>query len=180
MPAPGLRLIIVVGQEGVGKSTMVKALASAVEPGAVLDGEDVGQVHPWVYDESFRDLHRRNVAGVLRNFWEAGYSTVVAGSFLASYQEYEAFRPLLPADVQVTVVQLLARKEVRNARRSTRVKTTSQEWRDAVDQLEAEDTSLRRADADYRYVAVDTSELTPCETVEHLKAAVLRGDSTGR
>ena len=183
MSAGRRHLVVVVGQEGVGKSTVVRGLKSALVRGAVLDAEDVGQVQPWVYDEAFRDLHRRNVAALVRNFWEAGYLTVVAGSFLADHREYEAFRPLLPVDADVTVVQLLARKHVRDARRSSRAKSTTQEWRDMVDRVDDEDETLRaaaaRADVGYRFLAVDTSDLSALETVEHIAGAVLRGSSAG-
>ncbi len=106
MPSP--RLVVVVGQEGVGKSTVVRALLPHVTNGAVLDAEDVGQVKPWTVDEAFRDLHRRSVAAVVGNFWAAGYRTVVAGSFLSSPAEYAAFRALLQAEVEVTLVHLCA------------------------------------------------------------------------
>ena len=136
-------------------------------------------MNPWVYDEAFRDLHRRNVAALVRNFWDAGYGTVVTGSFLGSPQEYSAFQSLLPADVDVTVVQLLVRKDVRDARRRSRAKVTTQEWRDAVDEAEVvDDTAWDQIDADYEYVAVDTSDLTLAETVEHLVAEVLRKDGS--
>ena len=179
MSAGRRHLVAVVGQEGVGKTTVVRALSSAVERGAVLDGEDVGQVHPWVYDEAFRDLHRRNVAALVRNFWEAGYPTVVVGSFLADHREYTAFRPLLPADADVPVVQLLARKDVRDARRSSRAKQTTQQWRDMVDEVDLEDTSFRAAEADYAFVAIDTSDLSVDDTVERLRAAVHRDTTPG-
>jgi ABC-type cobalamin/Fe3+-siderophores transport system ATPase subunit len=183
MSARRCHLVVVVGQEGVGKSTVIRGLTSAMVRGAVLDGEDVGQVQPWVYDEAFRDLHRRNVAALVRNFWEAGYPTVVAGSFLAEHSEYVAFRPLLPVDADVTVVQLLARKDVRDARRASRAKATTQEWRDMVDQVDVQDETFRAADAEtgsgYRFVAVDTSDMSVLDTVRHIAAAVLRDRSAG-
>jgi ABC-type cobalamin/Fe3+-siderophores transport system ATPase subunit len=172
-------LIILVGQEGTGKTTLVRALRPALQHGAVLDGEDVGQVNPWVYDEAFRDLHRRNVAALVRNFWDAGYGTVVAGSFLAAHQEYGEFRSLLPADIDVTVVQLLVRKDVRDARRNSRAKVTTQEWRDAVDEVDVQDTAWDRTGAGYAYVAVDTSDLGVAETVQHLTAQMLGNGTSG-
>ena len=51
-------------------------------------------MNPWVFDVSFRELHRRNVGAVACNFWAAGYRTVVAGSFLGSLAELLAFRNL--------------------------------------------------------------------------------------
>lgn len=175
---PSLRLIVIVGQEGVGKSTIVRALLPQLRDGAVLDGEDVGQVTPWVYDETFRHLHRCNVAAVVNNFWAAGYRTVVAGSFLRSFAEFLAFRTLLPDDVDVTVVQLVARKHVRDQRRAGRAKLTSQEWRDAVDQAEPDDTTLQRADAGYRYITLDTSDLDVAQSVMRIRVEVLDVDST--
>ncbi len=171
MPSP--RLVVVVGQEGVGKSTVVGALLPHVTNGAVLDAEDVGRVNPWTYDEAFRDLHRRNVAAVAGNFWAAGYRTVVAGSFLRTPAEYAAFRALVPAEVEVTIVHLSAREDVRDLRRARRPKRTTQEWRDAVDAADPVDPELRRADRGYRYVAVDTSDLTLAETVERIRTEVL-------
>lgn len=161
---------MVVGQEGVGKSTLVRALLPVLQHGAVLDGEDVGQVNPWVYDEAFRALHRRNVAAVVCGFWDAGYRTVVAGSFLSTRAEYDAFRPLLPDDAEVTVVQLRVDQAVRDARRTSRAKVTTQEWRDAVDRVDREDCSWAEPAADYRYVAVDTTDWTVDRTVQHLTA----------
>jgi ABC-type cobalamin/Fe3+-siderophores transport system ATPase subunit len=173
---PSLRLVVVVGQEGVGKSTVVRALLAHLQDGAVLDGEDVGQVNPWVFNDTFRDLHRRNVAAVACNFWAAGYRTVVAGSFLSSLVEFLAFRALVPADVEVTVVHLMARKDIRDRRRADRTKQTSQDWRDAVDRADPEDTTLRRGDAGYRYIALDTSDLDVAQTVARIRTEVLELD----
>jgi ABC-type cobalamin/Fe3+-siderophores transport system ATPase subunit len=170
---PSLRLVVVVGQEGVGKSTVIRALLPHVQDGAVLDGEDVGQVNPWIFNEAFRDLHRRNVAAVACNFWAAGYRTVVAGSFLSSLVEFVAFRALVPAHVEVTVVRLSARKDIRDRRRAGRAKQTSQEWRDAVDRADPEDTTLPRGDAGYKYIELDTSHLDVAQTVARIRAEVL-------
>jgi hypothetical protein len=82
---------------------------------------------------------------VVRNVWDAGYCTVVAGSFLGSRSEYTAFRLLLPPDVELTVVHLLVRKDVRDARRAARAKSTTQVWRDAVDEVDLADASLADA-----------------------------------
>ncbi|MEJ7838266.1 MAG: hypothetical protein WKF81_05575 [Thermomicrobiales bacterium] len=55
-------LIIIVGQEGAGKSTTIRALLDATPSSAQIDAEDVGQVNPWQFDESFLHLLRANVA----------------------------------------------------------------------------------------------------------------------
>lgn len=168
------RLVLVCGEEGAGKSTIVRALLPATPCGARIDGEDLGQTNPCPMDDPFFDLLRRNVAGLVRNYWAAGYDTVVAGSFLRHYPDYEAFRPLLPEPHETHLVELLVDRDVRNHRRLTRAKRTTQEWRDLVDRI-PEDLTMRQAvDPAYRYVGIDTTHLTVAETVDRITAAVYR------
>jgi hypothetical protein len=165
--------MLIAGQEGAGKTTVTRALLPYLHAGAVIDGEDLGRVNPWVYDDAFRDLHRRNVAALVTNFWAAGYANVVAGSFFGTLPEYRAFRSLLGDVTELLVVELQVDKAVRDGRRATRSKVTTQAWRDAVDLAERPDDSLRRADdrEGFRYLAVDTTSLDVEATVARVTAA---------
>jgi hypothetical protein len=81
-------------------------------------------------------------------------------------------RRLLPDLSAAFMVDLRVDRDVREHRRLTRAKRTSQEWRDRVD-LIPEDTTLRDAtDADYRYVAVDTTHLDVDATVRQIAAQI--------
>jgi len=123
-------------------------------------------------DDEFFGLLRCNVAGLLENFWTAGYGNVIAGSFLRDYPDYLAFRELLTRPCAVFLVELVVDKGVRDGRRITRAKQTTQQWRDMVD-LIPEDLTIRQAtDADYRYVGVDTTGLDVPETVRRIKEAI--------
>jgi hypothetical protein len=168
----GRRLIIVSGEEGAGKSTIVRALLPSTPQGAQIDAEDIGQTNPCPMDDTFFDLLRRNVAGLVENFWAAGYVNVIAGSFLRRYSDYMSFRPLLPRPSAVFLVDLLADREVRNRRRITRAKQTTQEWRDMVDQIPEDQTIRQAADADYRYIGIDTTDLDVARTVQRIKGAI--------
>jgi hypothetical protein len=163
-------LIIVCGEEGAGKSTIVRALLPHTPRAARIDAEDLGQTNPCPMDDAFFDLLRRNVAALSTNYWQAGYDNVVAGSFLRDYADYQAFRQLIP-DVSATfLVDLRVGRDVRQHRRLTRAKRTTREWRELVD-LIPEDTTLRDAtDADYRYVGVDTTHLDVDATVRQIAA----------
>jgi energy-coupling factor transporter ATP-binding protein EcfA2 len=168
----GGRLILVTGEEGAGKSTIIRALLPGTPNGARIDAEDVGQTNPCPMDDEFFGLLRRNVAGLVENFWAAGYVNVIAGSFLRGYRDYLAFRQLLTPPSVVFLVELMVDKDVRDDRRVTRAKPTTQNWRDMVD-LIPEDRTIREAtDADYRYVGVDTTNLDVAETVWHVRNAI--------
>lgn len=171
-PAPEGRLILVCGQEGAGKSTIIRALLPHTPNGARIDAEDIGQTNPCPMDDDFFDLLRGNVAGLVKRFWAAGYVNVIAGSFLRDYRDYLAFRRWLPGPTEVFLVELLVDKDVRDHRRLTRAKQTTQRWRDMVD-LIPEDRTIREAtNADYRYLGLDTTSLSIAETVHRIVDAI--------
>jgi hypothetical protein len=166
------RLVLVTGEEGAGKSTIIRALLAHTPNGARIDAEDIGQTNPCPMDDNFFELLRRNIAGLVENFWNAGYTNVVTGSFFRDYQDYMAFRQLLTQPATVFMVELLVDKQERDHRRVTRAKQTSQEWRDLVD-LTPEDLTIRQAvNPDYRYIGVDTSALNVAETIHRITAAI--------
>jgi energy-coupling factor transporter ATP-binding protein EcfA2 len=172
LPTQGHRLVLVTGEEGAGKSTIIRALLPHTQRSAQIDAEDIGQTNPCLMDDQFFDLLRRNVACLVENFWAAGYRNVIAGSFLRGYPDYLAFGRLLARPSTVFLVELLVSKGVRDHRRVTRGKGTTQEWRDMVD-LIPEDRTIRQAiDADYRYVGIDTTDLDVAETVDRIKTAI--------
>jgi hypothetical protein len=123
-------------------------------------------------DDRFFDLLRRNVAGLVENYWAAGYRTVVAGSFLRDHSDYLAFRGRLTRPATVFLVELLVDKAVRDHRRTTRAKQTTQEWRDMVDAIPDDVTVRQAVDTDYRYIGIDTTDLDVAGTVERITAAI--------
>ena len=150
----------------------MRALLPCTPSGARIDAEDIGQTNPCPMDEEFFGLLRRNVADLVRNFWAAGYFNVIAGSFLRCYSDYVSFRRLLPPSPAVYLVELLVDKEVRDYRRVTRAKQTTQQWRDMVDQIPEDQTLRQAADAGYRYVGIDTTDLDVGGTVQRIKTAI--------
>jgi chloramphenicol 3-O-phosphotransferase len=151
------RLILIEGREGAGKTTIIRALLPHTPRGARIDAEDLGQVNPCLYDDTFWRLLRANVAVLVRNYWAAGFENVIAGSFFATRDDFLRFRDLVPEVDEVYMVQLLVQTDERERRRLTRAKRTTQEWRDRVDQLDTGDTTLAANQDGYRYLAVDST-----------------------
>ena len=166
------KLVIVVGQEGAGKSAVVRALLPRTDPGAQIDAEDLGQINPFSFDDHFKQLLWKNVAMLTRNYWSAGISTVIAGSFINDYKDYKGFRTHLTEKVDIYLIHLCTSKPTRDKRRIDRSKPSTQEWRDWLDEHHPEDISLRMADADYRYIRVENSELSLDETVDQIVASI--------
>lgn len=54
-------LIVVTGQEGAGKTTIMRGLLPYARDAAKVDAEDVGQVNPFVMDEAFLRLLWNNM-----------------------------------------------------------------------------------------------------------------------
>ena len=163
---PNVNLIIVEGQEGAGKSTTIRALSKAIPMSVRIDAEDVGEVNPWHMDDAYLRMLRKNVADLTRNFWSAGYPTVVAGSFLSNVDQYQEFRDVLNTPANVYVIQLCASKAMRDLRRINRGKETSAEWRDMVDRVDPEDTTFSSVTGDYRYLRIENDRRDVSETIE--------------
>lgn len=166
------RLIIITGQEGSGKTTIIRALLPHTPNSARIDAEDLGQTNPWKMDDHFIKLLWRNVLDLTNNFWEAGYSNVIAGSFLNTYDEYKEFRKNLPEDTKVFIIQLCASGDVRDTRRIKRKKPTKKEWRDIADAHTPQDETLKEATGEYKFIRIDNSNLTVEETVSKIKEAI--------
>jgi chloramphenicol 3-O-phosphotransferase len=173
-PHPGRpasrRLILIWGQEGAGKTTIIRALLPHTPRGARIDAEDLGQVNPCLYDDGFWRLLRANVAVLARNYWAAGFQNIIAGSFFTTRDDFLRFRELVPEVDEVYMIQLLVQPDERQHRRLTRAKQTTQEWRDRVDQQDTGGTTIAANHDGYRYLAVDSTQMTPGQTV----AAIIR------
>jgi hypothetical protein len=163
-------LVLLCGQEGAGKSTLAKGVTPYLKNGAAFDAENILQVNPFNFNDAFRALAIKNSISLIQNFFEAGFETVVAGSFIGNRDGYDAFRKLLQVDPKIYIVMLNASKVVRDERRITREKPTTREWRDDLDRRFPPDRSLydSKSSGDYEYIEIDNSELTLAETLKQV------------
>jgi energy-coupling factor transporter ATP-binding protein EcfA2 len=165
----GETLIILVGQEGAGKSTTVRALAPAIPWSARIDAEDLSYINPWSLDDTALHLLWKNVADLTRNYWAAGFRNVVAASFVSNIDHYTNFRDILNAPAVTYLIHLCAVKAERDIRRIERPKPSTQEWRDHVDRVDPEDTTLAATHGDYRYLRIDNGGSDVSESIDRIR-----------
>jgi GTPase SAR1 family protein len=158
-------LIIIFGQEGAGKTTIISRLIKYIPHSAQIDAENVGQVNPWVYNNEFLRLLGKNVLDLTHNFWDFGYNTVVTGSFFDHYSQYLEFRNLLPQDTHITLIHLFASKTVRDHRREKRAKSYNKKESDWVDENYPDDPEFSRHAGEHTYISIDTSDLSIDATI---------------
>lgn len=166
-------LIIIFGQEGVGKTTIISTLPEYIPNSAGVDGEDLINVNPWTWNEKNIKLLWKNVIDTTRNFWDFGYNPVISGSFFNYYSEFKEFKKQIPEGTNIGVIQLCAAKEIRDQRRRKRPKGYQKEMSDWVDKNYPEDQEFREQNNEIFYLRMDTSEQGVEETIaiilEHLE-----------
>ncbi len=165
-------LIILEGQEGAGKSTIIKAILPELTNGAAFDAENILQVNPFEYNLDFQKLAIQNSVSLIENFFTAGYRTVVAASFIGDIKQYDRFRKAFKKKTNIYIVMLVAPKSTRDQRRLKRKKPTTKYWRNRLDKLFPQDTSLKDAKRDYKYIEIDNGRLSINETVKAIKKAL--------
>ncbi|MEK7354104.1 MAG: AAA family ATPase [Chloroflexota bacterium] len=72
-----MKLIIINGAPGIGKSTVGRLLHNRLSNSAFLDGDDVWRINPFEVNEKTKSLVEKNIIQVLRNYSEAGYEYVI-------------------------------------------------------------------------------------------------------
>ena len=165
-------LIIIFGQEGVGKTTIISTLPEYIPNSAGVDGEDLLNVNPWAWNEKTLKLLWKNIIDTTRNFWAFGYNPVITGSFFNYYFEFREFKKFLPERTNIIVIQLCADREVRDRRRRKRPKEYQKEVSDWVDKNYPEDQEFREQSNIESYLRINNGEQEVEETIaiilEHL------------
>ncbi len=163
------RLIVIYGQEGVGKSTITPRLRNYIKNSAAIDAEDLSQFNPWTHSRNDFDLIWKNIVSLTKNFWEAGYNNVIAGSFFDYYSEFNNFLKLLSEETfEIILIQLCARKDVRDIRRAKRNKIYNKEESEFIDINFPEDNTIGRSSIDHQCIRINNENQSIDETIHEI------------
>lgn len=169
------KLLIICGQEGVGKSTLAKRIVPHIVNGAAFDAENILQVNPFEMNDEFERLAVDNSAALINNFFQYGYNNVIAGSFIRNKKGFDLLKEKLPTKPIIYLLMLTATKPVRDERRLQREKKPIDgkliEWMKWMDIHYPPDATLKAAQdtGDYTYFEIDNTALTVEQTIEQVR-----------
>ena len=129
------KLILINGLGGSGKTTCGLLLSDRIDSCAYFDFDMLTKVNPFEYGEDLIKLGLRNAAGLISNFFAAGYKVVVmsAGTGSQRYSDY-LINLIVPPD-RIYWIWLAASKTERDKRRLVRRRDGADDpkWLDFVD-----------------------------------------------
>jgi len=168
------KLLIVCGAEGVGKSTLAKKILIHLNNGAVFDAENLAQVSPFIFDDSFCNLVIDNSLDLINNFYEYGYERVVGVSFLNHLSWFNVFKSKLKYNPEIYILMLTTAKPERDYRRLNREKKTTRYWMDLIDKKVPMDTSLKDSEkiGGYTYIEIDNTAISVEDSIAKIKKLI--------
>lgn len=180
LPADRVRVVIVTGPVGAGKTTTMWALGelltAADVPHAVLDVDQVRTFHPTPPDDRFGSrLGRRNVAAITANYIGEGARILVLADVIEHHQDIDDYARTIP-DAQITVVRLDVPMDAILQRLEGRETATTIGWyRDRAPELQ--EIMEREAIGD---IVIDVGQRTPPDVASEIasRLGLLRPSGT--
>lgn len=165
-------IIIINGSLGVGKSSVSEELHWKFDKSIHLDGDHIGNVHPFeIYDPERIDHLYRTLALLIGFHQQNEYHNFVINYVFESAESLKDLLDLiLPLDTEIHTYWLTCEKEVQATRIQGRNRD-SLDWE--LDRfVELQGIQSRAAEDGFIGVQVDTTHLTISETVEKIWADI--------
>ena len=157
-------LLFVCGPNGIGKTTVCRRLVELREGTAYVDSDPCRLMNPFVLDDITIPVIARNIAGMIRNYWDCPYVDTVVFSYGFHGRRKEVFEAVLRqiSDVEYTFLPVLLEcSEEENIRRMQK------DGRDPARIRRAVEIS-RTAFADADYPRMNVTHCTVDKTAEAL------------
>ena len=158
------KFLFVCGPNGIGKTTVCRRLVELREGTAYVDSDPCRLMNPFVLDDITIPVIARNIAGMMRNYWDCPYVDTVVFSYGFHGRRREVFEAVLReiADVEyIFLPVLLECSEEENVRRMQKDERDPARIRRALE-------ASRSAFADTDYPRIDVTCYTVDETAEAL------------
>ena len=166
-----MKIILINGQPGTGKSVVADALKNDTQHSAYIDADALINVNPLGFNED-RELLLGNASALVKNFLQAGFTTIFTAGLTRNQVFLNDFIERIGKDIKIVFVWLYATKEVKMKRKSGRS-------RDIADKDEHFDT-IEKMYPDARpfkivngiYTEIDTSLKSVQETVKEIEKII--------
>lgn len=167
----GMKLILINGQPGAGKSAVADALKNELLNSAYIDADSLVSVNPFDL-EKLDELMLQNATTLINNFDKTGYEVVIAAGLTRSQALLNKLLEKLDEKISIHFVWLRADKEARMNRKMERSRdgADSQEHFDFVDQLYPDVQSFEARNE--RCLEIDTSSVSVRTIVEKIKSKI--------
>jgi len=167
------KVVLISGQGGSGKSTCSHLLYERLESVALIEADAVIKVKPWIEYEKLRKLGMINGAGLIQNYWDAGYENIICPGMVWNQKDMDFLcSKISDLSKNIVLFWLHTEKNERHRRRIDRKRDDA----DKLEALEAVDKVVngRKPDSipSRRIYEIDTTERKPVEVVDAMFQAL--------
>jgi chloramphenicol 3-O-phosphotransferase len=166
-----MKIILINGQGGTGKSSIANTLKNSLSSSAYIDADALIAVSPFNFNE-VDDLLLKNAVSLIHNFSEKGYEYIITAGLTRNQELLNKFQRLLNKEVDIMFIWLRASKEVRMSRKVGR----SRDDADNLEHFEFVDTvypDIERFEIKNGvYLEIDTSSKSIENIVSEIKSGM--------
>jgi hypothetical protein len=168
-----IRLILVNGRGGSGKSACSRHLFDTMDSAALIDFDSLTTVHPFNVGEELFALGLGNAAGLIANFMSANYGAIIMSAGTGCQRHVDYLLDRIPSPDRLYWIWLAANKEVRDKRRLIRARDGA----DKIEELDYVDEVMESYFGPVEIAAgvcqeIDTDDVTTDEVVEKILTMV--------
>lgn len=166
-----MKVILINGQAGTGKSSIANTLKNSLANSAYIDADTLVSVNPCKLNE-LDDLLLKNAVSLINNFSKKGYVYIVTAGLTRNQEQLTKFQGLLGKEADIMFIWLRASKEVRMSRKLGRGRDDADnlEHFKFVDKLYPD---IERFDIkNGTYFKIDTSSKSIEEVVQEIRSGI--------
>ena len=156
---------------GSGKTTAAKALLWKLKKSAHIESDSLISVNPFIYDAHLEKLGIKNIALLIKNFFNSGYENIIISGLIRNKKIFNYFYKLIKPKTKMYIIYLKANKKSRAQRRLVRARdgADTKKWIDWIDKKFPEDSTLNTSDEKYAFLETDNNNQSIKKIIEEIK-----------